>query len=178
MKEEGRMRKKIVLGVLIAVVLITAIAGPAIAAWVGSLRAETDIREPISITDGVVEIPGWVYPGQKFEFGGEFHNEAPLTYGLRYYGYLIFYYKAEEEIKIPLESIEESGAVNFSTKAGGLQYFGTVSIDINGEAYSPGSIKNIGPGETHKIRVIVVPSKDIETGHLVAEVIALREAPI
>lgn len=168
------MRKKIVIGVLVAVVIV-AVAGPVLAAWVGSMRAETNIREPISISGGVIEIPEWIYPGQPFEFGGEVYNEAPLSYGLRYYGYLIFYYKLEEEIKIPLEN---NGEINFSTKAGGPQNFGTVSININGEAYSPGTLINIGPGETHKLKVIVTTSLGLEPGHLIAEVSVIREAPI
>ena len=176
------MTKKIRIGVVVAVVvtLFAVSTGPALAAWIGSLRGEVQIEEPIQVIQEITP-PGSVYPGETFNFAGEITNSSQSSYGIRLYGFLWFVWLfegIENVTEIALEELPVSGEVSVSVAAGPPIDLGTIEIYVNGFLYSPGSIINIGPNQTHEVLVVVTTSHAAPAGRLMAEVFATREAPV
>ena len=170
-------RKSLIASVVIALVVLAIMTMPVLAAWVGSLRAETRVQEPISLEGLSEEVPSQIFPGETFSFGGKVYNDASVPYGLRYYGYLWWTWeKTGEEVEISLETLENGEAI-IETKGGPLP-LGKITIMIGGEHYYPWTVINIDPGGVHEVEVFVTLSSDLEPGTLVAEVSVVRGAPI
>jgi len=179
------MRRKLrIFLVAIAIIGFFAVfAGDALAAWVGSLRADVQIEEPIVVLQALIPTPETIYPGETFGFGGEIRNSSSVTYGIRLHGFLWFWWVfegTEKVAEISLEDLPASGEINFSGAAAPPQgpYFGTVEIYLNDSYYPSGSVINIGPGESHEVRVVVTTSYAAPVGRLTAEVFAIRGAPV
>ena len=175
------MKRKIAVGVALGLTLALVLNMSVFAAWVGSLRGEVRVEEPIVVAQALMPMPEAVYPGETFGFGGEVSNQSSVTYGIRLDGFLWFWWMVEgtENVaKISLEEVSAGGEVQFSPAAGPSQSLGIIVIHVNGSPYFPGSVINIGPGVTYEVRVLVTTSYDIPTGRLGAEVYVTRQAPV
>lgn len=173
------MRKKLrIVAAVIAVIALLALTVQVLAAWVGSIRADVRVDEPIIVAQSLTPIPVSIFPGELFGFEGEISNTSSVPYGIRLGGFLWWMWEATgEEVKLSLEDLADSGEITLLAGPG-PQEFGIVEIYINGSPYSPGTLINIGPGETHDVKVVVTTSHSIPAGRLTAEVFVLREAPL
>ena len=190
-------RKIVIVSVAIAVILCLAGPGQALAAWVGSLRGEAQIQNPIDIIQ-FASPPVEIFPGQGYGFGGEIPNHSSEEYGLRAYGWIWWIWEETgEELKISLEEVSEEGAITIPapildkvSEDGGIGistptvaagppeiYLGTIELYIDGRWQSLGSVFNIEPGQVLEAQVVVTTSHSLEPGKVGAVVFFLRGAP-
>jgi hypothetical protein len=177
-KKESYLKKRRILGVVLAIVLL-AVAVPAIAAHVGSLSAQTTVVETISITS-TKEAPEKIEPGDLFGFGGEVRNHSDTnTYGMIYQWYLWLISPVGEKTEVTMEENEEGelGLWSNDTKGGPPICVGSIQLFVGSEPYTPGEIRNLGPGAMHELKALVETSKAMDTGELIATVMVQRVAP-
>lgn len=175
------MKRKIAVGVALGLTLALVLNMSVFAAWVGSLRGEAQISNPVQTVQFLspqVEIA----PGQAFDFGGEIPNRAPIPYGLRAYGWIWFAWQETGEIvEISLEEISENGEICISAPsiaAGPPEiHLGTIELYLDGQFQSLGSVFNIEPHQVIEVQIVVRTLHSVPAGKVSAEVSFYRGAP-
>lgn len=197
------MKKRFLLMALTVVILATIISAlPVAAAWVGGIRSEASIKEPLVPTIITFDEQN-VFPSQEVAWASEIKNTSPLPYGIRYDTWVFYEYqglgmgisefaRADAKSAPVLQKQTQKLTLSLSmvqAKAGGLAYGNdigelTLMIDPDGAAgplpekkYVPGSVVDIQPGGTHALKLKLKVSPEAYSGTVVSYIDPYRTAP-